>query len=140
VHVKSYGQYLILGDDIVIKGEKLANSYMGLLEDLEISFNKEDSYVWTKTNTTAEFAKRIFRNGIDLSPLPSRLLEGTFLDQISFFIESLRRDYHPDDIFLSRYPGTENGLSALMLTVYLFIRIDRHLTFSDTFKRINQDD
>jgi hypothetical protein len=37
VHVRTRGNYLILGDDIVIANRKLASSYKKVLEDLEIS-------------------------------------------------------------------------------------------------------
>jgi hypothetical protein len=34
--IRTKGQYLIIGDDIVIANTKLSNSYKGLLKELEI--------------------------------------------------------------------------------------------------------
>jgi len=61
------GDYIILGDDIVIKDDKVAQEYQSfnMLIDVGISWHKT-----LRSKTTYEFAKRLIHKGIDLSPYP----------------------------------------------------------------------
>jgi len=63
----SYRSYKILGDDIVIRDDRLAEEYRKALSDLDVPIS------WSKTmqsKTTFEFAKRWFHKGIEISPFP----------------------------------------------------------------------
>jgi hypothetical protein len=72
--VKKYG---LLGDDIVIVGRKAAEEYQKVMNLLGLDISLSKSLLPSKDRTTsqAEIAKRLFLNGIEVSPLPSKLLE-----------------------------------------------------------------
>jgi len=59
--------YALLGDDIVICNEKIAERYMSLLVQLGIEFSKAKTH---KSKEFYEFAKRIFYQGVEVSPFP----------------------------------------------------------------------
>jgi hypothetical protein len=68
--------YVIIGDDIVISNKLVAESYMGLLRDLGVDYSPKKTISPSKASgSVAEFAKRIFKDGTELSPLTSSLLE-----------------------------------------------------------------
>jgi hypothetical protein len=68
--------YVIVGDDIVISNDKVATSYMGLLEDFGVDYSPKKTISPEKADASvAEFAKRIFRDGLEYSPLTLALLD-----------------------------------------------------------------
>jgi hypothetical protein len=85
-----------------------------------------------------EFAKRLFINGSDLSPLPLRLLDGNLSCEASFIIKckEIGHQLSLDDY---SYPGTSNRLELLLLSGYVFGKIQKdiepahsHLSLSDS--------
>lgn len=74
--------YVIIGDDIVIANEKVANSYMTLLDDFGVIYSKDKTItpynVRCNDLSVAEFAKRLFCNGVEYSPLTSSLVHQVF--------------------------------------------------------------
>ena len=72
--------YIILGDDIVIFNDAAAKEYVGIMEGLGVSVKLEDSILPRKSHP-CEIAKRLFRNGKEVGPLPFsqfKLSEGLF--------------------------------------------------------------
>jgi len=69
--------YSILGDDIVLVGEKFAAEYTKVMTQLGVSISEQKSHV---SQDTFEFAKRWIRRGVEVSPYP-----------IGGLIESARR-------------------------------------------------
>jgi hypothetical protein len=69
-------EYVILGDDIVIKGEKTALKYQEVMALLGVKISIPKSILPSPKAgiTTAEVAKRLFINGNEVTPLPSKLL------------------------------------------------------------------
>jgi hypothetical protein len=67
-----FTDYALLGDDLVIANEAVARSYQILAQDLGVEINLSKSLV--STCGVAEFAKRLFDRGKDLSPLPPKLI------------------------------------------------------------------
>jgi hypothetical protein len=135
--VRTKGRFLILGDDLVIRGKKLADSYKSLLGELEISFSEADSFTSTRGKSIAEFAKRIFVNGQELSPLPLRLLEGQpLVSNEAAFLVRCSEIRHQFDFESVTYPGTSNRLETLFLCVYMFRsirnKLQERLTCTDT--------
>lgn len=63
-----FSDYLLLGDDIVIRDDDVAQSYRSVLEMLgvEISFSKT-----LVSKDTFEFAKKVYHKGQDVSPIPA---------------------------------------------------------------------
>jgi len=63
--------FKILGDDIVIRDDRLAIQYQETIEQLHVPIS------WKKTmrsKTTFEFAKRWFHEGVEISPFPLNAL------------------------------------------------------------------
>lgn len=60
--------YAILGDDIVIGDSKVAQSYLAVCKLIGLDIGLAKSLV--SSNRTAEFAKRLFFNGQDVSGIP----------------------------------------------------------------------
>jgi len=59
--------YALLGDDIVIGDAEVAERYMSLLRQLNIEYSKAKTH---KSKDFYEFAKRIFYQGVEVSPFP----------------------------------------------------------------------
>jgi hypothetical protein len=52
---KTFNQYIILGDDIVIKNDNVAKTYIEVMEGLGVEISVQKTH---KSLTTYEFAKR----------------------------------------------------------------------------------
>jgi hypothetical protein len=59
--------YILLGDDIVIANDLVAENYKSLLQRLDIPFSKEKSH---RSPYLFEFAKRFVHDGTEISPFP----------------------------------------------------------------------
>jgi len=84
--------YRIIGDDIVIANDKVANDYMGLLNTLGVPYS-EGKTIFPKEGgkSAAEFAKRIFCNGVEYSPLTPSLVDRVWkYRDYSVFLSVLR--------------------------------------------------
>jgi hypothetical protein len=89
----AFEEYTLLGDDIVIADEAVANQYEVLMSQLDVSINRNKSVVATGS---AEFAKRTFRHGEELSGLSWNLFS-LAADSVTNFYqlinELVRRGY-----------------------------------------------
>jgi len=65
---------VLLGDDIVIKHNELAQKYMEVMTELGLEFSLQKSHV---SYHCFEFAKRFFYNGIEVTPFPVDALLST---------------------------------------------------------------
>lgn len=63
----SWSNYALLGDDIVIADESVANEYRLILKDLNVPISEQKSHV---SKDTWEFAKRWFHKGQEVTPFP----------------------------------------------------------------------
>jgi hypothetical protein len=72
-----FEDYLVLGDDIVIFQEQVADEYIKLMESLGVETKPSDS-IKPKVNHTFEIAKRLFRCGVEISPVPLSLVKTHF--------------------------------------------------------------
>jgi len=67
---KSYHNYSVLGDDLVIHNKEVAQNYEHLMSLIGVKINRAKSVVADgDSNKRSEFAKRTFYNGIELSGL-----------------------------------------------------------------------
>jgi hypothetical protein len=70
--IKNFGDYCILGDDIVIVNDVVAEEYMNLMEILGLSINWQKS---VESNIFTEFAKKLKGyHSVDYSPLGPGLI------------------------------------------------------------------
>jgi len=84
----------MIGDDVVIANPQVANRYLKIMEEIGVDISIPKSFV-TKENDDkriAEFAKRILLNGVDMSPIPVKLLDEALGDIVMFptLIKKLR--------------------------------------------------
>lgn len=70
--------YFLLGDDIVILGKDLGQEYLRLMETLGVGIS------WSKSlfGCQAEFAKRVFFKGVEISPAPIKMLSALQQDPL----------------------------------------------------------
>lgn len=94
VRLPSRQSYLILGDDIVIKGEKIARKYQELIKLLGVEIDISKSNLCTPpidgqvVDSRCEFTKRLFINGDEVSPVPLKLLRRPHpIDEANFITE-----------------------------------------------------
>jgi hypothetical protein len=70
--------YYLLGDDIVIAGSKLAKVYSDTMKSIGVEINQSKSLYGCQ----AEFAKRVFFQGCEISPAPVKMLHSLVRDPI----------------------------------------------------------
>lgn len=58
---------MILGDDIVIRDCNLAREYKSIMSDLGVGISPEKTHI---SSNMFEFAKRWYRNGVEISGIP----------------------------------------------------------------------
>jgi hypothetical protein len=68
----TFNDYILLGDDIVIKNNRVANKYITLMTRWGVDISKTKTHV---SYDTYEFAKRWIKNGKEITGLP---LKGLF--------------------------------------------------------------
>jgi hypothetical protein len=73
--IVDFNQYIILGDDIVIKNDKVAKRYIKIIKLLGVDISLSKTHV---SKDTYEFAKRWFKSGIEITGLPSRGIISNF--------------------------------------------------------------
>jgi hypothetical protein len=88
-----FGDYALLGDDIVIANEQVAKSYLTIMQDLGVSINLSKSVV--STTGSMEFAKRLIVKGTDLSPIGPKSIASIIRDprnSTTFFVDFINRE------------------------------------------------
>jgi len=76
-HVRWFPLYSVLGDDVVIFDEAVANQYLDIMRDLGLGINLSKSVI--SRNGSFEFAKRFIVQGQDLSALSFKELDVAML-------------------------------------------------------------
>jgi len=71
VGIKGFVDYAVLGDDIIICDDAVANAYLSIMETLGVSINLSKSVV---SNDILEFAKRWMGPNIDITPIGPGLI------------------------------------------------------------------
>jgi len=74
VGVYPFKDYILLGDDIVITDDKVAEKYVELITGLGVRISPHKTHV---SETTYEFAKRWFHNGIEVTGFPVNSIKTT---------------------------------------------------------------
>jgi hypothetical protein len=91
-----------LGDDIVIGGKDLGETYLKVMDALGVEVSSHKTHVSTNTY---EFAKRWFRNGIEISGLQVKAFQETWKSYPLLF--QVIRSYYERGLFpkrISTYP------------------------------------
>jgi hypothetical protein len=108
--VKSFKDYRIIGDDVVIANERVANRYRSMLEELEVPISKTKSIVSINPPYCGEIAKRLIHAGIDISPIPPELIKQVqnHVTMIPALIDEIGSRYGLDLPILSALPSLES--------------------------------
>lgn len=100
VNIKDFSEYLILGDDIVIKDDIVANYYRSTLINMGVGISESKTLV---SYDTFEFAKRLYHKGEDISPVPSwSLINSVSSTELAGSLTEIHNRYgftpHPEKI------------------------------------------
>lgn len=104
--------YILLGDDIVIGGDALANSYKRQIETLGVEISTHKTHVSTNTY---EFAKRWFRNGVEVSGLQLNAFQQE-LDNYPGLFRTIKT-YYERGLFPKRICSYSSLVSTLLVEV-----------------------
>jgi len=116
--VSNFNQYIILGDDIVIKHDAIAKRYIKVIKSLGVELSLTKTHV---SKDTYEFAKRWFKNGNEFTGLPSRGIIHNFNNKSIVF--SILYDFYKikSNHYLSSYSLVES-ISKL----YKLVRLNKN--------------
>nr|UPW42227.1 MAG: putative RNA dependent RNA polymerase [Xinjiang mito-like virus 72] len=104
--IHKFDQYIILGDDIVIKNDKVAKKYIDLMTKLGVELSPSKTHV---SKNTYEFAKRWFQDGKEITGLPMRGIVQNVLNP--FIVYIILFDFFK--VKGNLYMGTGNLVSSL---------------------------
>lgn len=90
IGISNFKDYLVLGDDVVIFHEKVSLEYQKTLDLIGVKTDPNESFLCRRTHSL-EIAKRLFRKGLEVSPIPLRLINK---DQGLFQLYLLERGYN----------------------------------------------
>jgi hypothetical protein len=101
-----FSGYALLGDDLVIRDRRVAETYKDLIASLGMPWNPSKSFEGVRV---AEFAKSLFRDGKNLKPFPLPLLlfrKNTMLTDSQALLKEISERRFSIDIsqFLRLYP------------------------------------
>jgi hypothetical protein len=84
----------MIGDDVVIANTQVANRYLKIMDELGVDISMPKSFITKEADPVriSEFARRVLVNGVDMSPVPVKLLKEVMGDIFMFpeFIKKLR--------------------------------------------------
>nr|AZJ25096.1 RNA-dependent RNA polymerase [Rhizophagus diaphanum mitovirus 3] len=76
-----YETYALLGDDITLTGSLIAQAYLKIMSLLDVTINLSKSIVhYGDAKPAAEFCKRIFIEGHELTAIPVKLIAKTIMN------------------------------------------------------------
>jgi len=67
--ISNFKDYILLGDDIVIKNDKVASKYISIMTKLGVDISLHKTHV---SKDTYEFAKRWIKGGCEITGIPLR--------------------------------------------------------------------
>jgi hypothetical protein len=109
--------YILLGDDIVIGGSLLADTYKVLMESLGVGISFHKTHV---SNDTYEFAKRWFRNGIEVSGLQVNAFMETY-NAYSLLYQTIRT-YYERGLYPKRISSYPELIETLLIKLGYYQR------------------
>jgi hypothetical protein len=119
-----FKDYIILGDDIVIKNNRVAQIYINLMTKWGVDISMQKTHV---SKDTYEFAKRWIKGGKEIS--------GLSLKGILSNIKSIHVVYMHIFNYLNRRPSLDVDLLVLIGELYNKLLIGKRRKTSNTIKR-----
>jgi hypothetical protein len=80
----SFKDYCLIGDDVTIFNSKVAREYRRFLDHFSINISESKSLHSSGKPSSAEIAKRLFKDGVELSPIPPDAIESAIKDYLLF--------------------------------------------------------
>lgn len=77
IGIKSFRDYSVLGDDVVIYNTEVSGKYQELMSDLGVEISKPKSFHWVPGDThppSGEVAKRLLYKCEEITPIPYKLI------------------------------------------------------------------
>jgi hypothetical protein len=111
--IESFESYMIIGDDVVIWNSDVSKQYLTLIEEIGVGHKPNDSIIPT-TSKPLEIAKRIFRNGTEVSPIPLNLWR---TNESLFYWSNLDRTL---SVLLVRIPHLLNKKAVLAAMIHWY--------------------
>lgn len=100
-------EYFLLGDDICMRGSALAAEYCKILSDLGLEISRHKSVI----GKVAEFAKRIYYQGGEVSPIPVKLIASSLRDSrliVTLRLRLAQQSFHG----MSKFDSVQSSLQA----------------------------
>jgi hypothetical protein len=108
--LRFFKQYRVLGDDVVIFNTKVAMRYQWLLKQIGVEINLSKSIIGTSESSQIEFAKRLAKDGREMSSIKYNILSKSDTLSILDLVELLhKRDFISTD---SGHYGLSNILKS----------------------------
>lgn len=82
VGMKTFRDYAILGDDIVIWDKSVAIKYLDFMKSIDVKINLTKSIIGCSLHSQIEFAKRIAIDGEEISGIPYTLLNKNHIKHV----------------------------------------------------------
>nr|UYL95350.1 MAG: RNA-dependent RNA polymerase [Baoshan Mitov tick virus 1] len=132
--VSNFDQYIILGDDIVIKHDKIAKRYIKVIEKLGVDISLSKTHV---SKDTYEFAKRWIKGPIEITGLPSRGIISNFKSPNIVF--TILYDFYKikKNTYTSSYSLVES-MGRLYSNFYLLQKSSKKNIYNKLFIRFNR--
>lgn len=117
--IHNFKDYIILGDDIVIKNNIIAKSYINVIKRLGVEISMHKTHI---SNDTYEFAKRWIRLGKEISGIPLSGIISNF--ENPFIVFTILYDFFKikKNTYLSKY--------SLIKSVYLLFKGFKYFYFA----------
>jgi hypothetical protein len=97
--LKFFKNYRLLGDDVVIYDEEVAQRYQTLMRTIGISINMAKSVIGDKDSNQIEFAKRLALRGQEMSSIKHNILNKNNILNMLDLVDILReRDFITSDV------------------------------------------
>jgi len=115
----------MLGDDVVVANAQVASRYLKIMKEIGVDISIPKSFISKEKGPgrIAEFAKQILVDGVNMTPIPAKLLDETVRDIFMFptYIKKLRalsRDLSPEreTHICNKLYGAIPKLVALVMT------------------------
>ncbi|UWK02080.1 RNA-dependent RNA polymerase [Fusarium proliferatum mitovirus 2] len=131
--IENFDQYIILGDDIVIKHDKIAKRYIKIIKLLGVDISLTKTHV---SKTTYEFAKRWIKSGVEITGLPSRGIIHNFRNPNIVF--TILYDFYKikKNTYTSSF-SLVDSMSKLYKNFYLLQKVNKN-SYKKVFIRFNQ--
>lgn len=80
IGIYPFRDYVVIGDDVAIFHEAVANEYRRILDSIDVPINISKSLFSKGKPSSAEIAKRVFLNGEEVSPIPPDIFKAVSED------------------------------------------------------------